>query len=88
MAVAREDACAPQNGKRLFGTRLPGLFKQQGFHIGEDEAGIEGGGAVDVSNAGLAVDKENAKGVEKRALGIIWVGAFVDGLIVGGEDGG
>lgn len=80
-----------RGGSRSEGTLLAqrfGLFEDQCFHISQDEPRVESTGAVDVSDAGLAVDEEHSKGVEERALGIIGIRAFVDGLVVGGEDGG
>src|SRR5687767_5689646 len=64
------------------------IFQQQRLHVGRNKPQIESAGAVDVSDAGLAVDEEDAEDVEKGALGMVGIGAFVDGLVVGGEDGG
>ena len=63
------------------------FFQQQSFHIGEDQAGIERAGTVDVPDAAFAIDEKDAQGVVERTLWIGGVGPFVHGLVVGGEDG-
>ena len=65
---------------------LQGLLEQKCMDVGEDEADVEGAGAVDVPDAAFGVDEVDAQGVIERAFWVGGIGFAIDRLVVVGED--